>query len=239
MEVGRWRAGGEGQRGEGQGRWHRLAAMAEDSSCPLGFFLPTSVLHLAAAPLQHTLSRQRSRVGSRSLSHRLRGPQPPPGRAAQYPTVRLQRSTRAPHTGHPTARCCTSPAALGWPLRHAAGPLSPAPLLLPCAFMGQQASKELEREEARLQELSAMIFEMNLLLLGDLSSRQAAEKAAGIPAAPGSAQALYNAAVDNCERLEKESDEIKYRICEYRRMQQAHYVRSSRPWAGRWRRRHM
>lgn len=88
--------------------------------------------------------------------------------------------------------------------------------------MGQQPSKE----QARLQELRGLIFQTHELLRS-LRRPAATEFAAGIPAAPGSDQALYDAVLDHYKRLQDEKDAILGRMSEYRPVQPAYRVQNS------------
>jgi len=75
--------------------------------------------------------------------------------------------------------------------------------------MGQQASKE----DRRLREIRRLLSKADETILS-LIITAATEEAAGIPAAPGSAQARYDAVVDNYCRLTDEKTAILKRKSE-------------------------
>ena len=116
----------------------------------------------------------------------------PPANPGQGSFKRRQRSCGrarrgAPIPRHPAA-CLRQRAPPGWRTESQA-----------CCGMGQQTSKERQR----LREIRRLLSKADETLPGLIISR-ATEAAAGIPAAPGSAQARYNAAFDNDCRLTDE-----------------------------------
>ena len=149
----------------------------------------------------------RRRAPCRSLFETRR----PPANPGQGSFKRGQRSCGRARRGAPIPRqpaaCLRQRALLGWPAESQV--LLTARRLQACSGMGQQAS----RERQRLQEIRRLLSRADDTL-SSLLITAATEAAAGIPAAPGSAQAQYNAVYDNYSRLTDEQTAIVRRMSE-------------------------
>ena len=168
-------------------------------------------MHLQGTPAPPAELSHRSLA--RSLSETPADPQPTPARAASNAgsaAAGVHAAVR-PYRGTPPPASASGRRWVGRLLLPLPGRSSqlPARRLQACCGMGQQTSKE----DRRLQEIRRLLSKADETLPGLIISR-ATEAAAGIPAAPGSAQARYDASFDNYCRLTDEHTAIVKRKSE-------------------------
>lgn len=96
----------------------------------------------------------------------------------------------------------------------AAPPLLRTAAAQPAALMDQQPSRLDQQPYKRLAELKTMA-EQAIHVMDTLFERVADDEAAGIPATPGSAQAVYDAAFIHLRRVRLEEDAILRHIGEW------------------------